>query len=58
VEAKPAASKADCALLHTAEEGNIEAVKQHLANGVDVNAKDKFGRTPHYVRNLRKKTKP
>ena len=26
--------------------GNIEAVKQHLAAGTDVNAKDKYGRTP------------
>ena len=30
-----------------AANGNIEAVKQHLADGADVNAKDdKFGRTP------------
>ena len=29
-----------------AKEGDIEAVKQHLAAGVDVNAKSKFGRTP------------
>jgi ankyrin repeat protein len=28
-----------------AENGNIEAVKQHLADGADVNAKDAFGRT-------------
>ncbi len=27
-------------------DGNIEAVKQHLAAGSDVNAKDKLGRTP------------
>ena len=26
--------------------GNIEAVKQHIAAGADVNAKDKYGRTP------------
>ena len=26
--------------------GNIEAVKQHLADGVDVNAKDEVGKTP------------
>ena len=26
--------------------GNIEAVKQHLAAGVDVNAKDNVGKTP------------
>ena len=29
-----------------AEEGNIEAVKQHLDSGVDVNTKNKLGRTP------------
>jgi ankyrin repeat protein len=34
-----------------AVEGNIEAVKQHLAGGVDVNVKeDRYGRTPlHYA---------
>ena len=31
-----------------AREGNIEAVKQHLAAGVDANAKDMRGRTPLY----------
>ena len=29
-----------------AEAGNIEAVKQHLADGADVNAKNKRGDTP------------
>ena len=30
--------------------GNIEAVKQHLAAGVDVNAKTKtYGRTPLHI---------
>jgi ankyrin repeat protein len=29
-----------------AAKGNIEAVKQHLAAGVDVNAKANHGRTP------------
>ena len=29
-----------------AEDGNIEAVRQHLAAGVDVNAKNDIGRTP------------
>ena len=29
-----------------AEQGDIKAVKQHLAAGTDVNAKDKNGRTP------------
>jgi len=27
-------------------DGNIEAVKQHIADGTDVNAKNKYGRTP------------
>ena len=27
-------------------DGNIEAVKQHLDAGADVNTKDEFGRTP------------
>jgi ankyrin repeat protein len=35
--------------IHVAAElGNIEAVKQHLAAGADVNAKDKYGFTPLY----------
>ena len=33
-----------------ARDGNIEAVKQHLAAGADVNAKDEDGETPlHYT---------
>ena len=45
--------------IHVAAElGNIEAVKQHLAAGVDVNAKDMKGRTPLYraARNDQKET--
>jgi len=38
--------EADRALLKAAEEGNIEAVKQHLAAGTDVNAKGFGGWTP------------
>ena len=30
----------------SATDGNIEAVKQHLAAGTDVNAKDERGKTP------------
>ena len=38
--------EADRALLDAAEKGNIEAVKQHLAAGADVNAKDQRRWTP------------
>jgi ankyrin repeat protein len=41
------AFKASDILIHTAAEaGNIEAVKQHLAEGADVNAKGLKGETP------------
>ena len=41
------AFKASDILIHTAAEaGNIEAVKQHLAEGADVNAKGEKGETP------------
>ena len=33
-------------IYDAAVEGNIEAVKQHLAAGTDVNAKEEYGRTP------------
>ena len=36
----------DISIHEAAARGNIEAVKQHLAAGTDVNAKDKYGRTP------------
>jgi len=43
-------SEAERALRKAAKEGNIEAVKQHLDAGTDVNAKDNSGWTPmHYV---------
>ena len=42
-----AGAKAPEISIHkAAEEGNIEVVKQHLATGVDVNAKNDRGRTP------------
>ena len=42
--------EADRALRKAANEGNIEAVRQHLADGADVHAKDKHGWTPlHYA---------
>ena len=36
----------DISMYDAAEVGNIDAVKQHLAAGTDVNAKDKDGWTP------------
>ena len=47
-EAKPEPTTAeapDISIHVAAARGNIEAVKQHLAAGKDVNAKDGFGRT-------------
>ena len=39
-------SAPDISIWEAAGDGNIEAVKQHLANGADVNAKDGDGETP------------
>ena len=39
-------SASERALLEASRKGNIEAVKQHLAAGADVNAKKNSGRTP------------
>jgi len=36
----------DISIHRAARDGNIEAVKQHLADGADVNAKSKPGDTP------------
>jgi len=36
----------DISIYDAANDGNIEAVKQHLAAGTDVNVKDKVGGTP------------
>ena len=36
----------DISIHDAAEKGNIEAVKQHIAAGADVEAKDSFGRPP------------
>ncbi|SVD00440.1 uncharacterized protein METZ01_LOCUS353294 [marine metagenome] len=41
----PTAKAPDISILDAAEKGNIEAVKQHLAAGADVNAKAN-GKTP------------
>ena len=44
---EPSTAKApDISIHDAAEKGNIEAVKQHLAAGADVNAKDYRGGTP------------
>ncbi len=42
----PTAKAPDISMLLAVAKGNIEAVKQHLAAGTDVNAKDKYGQTP------------
>ena len=41
--------EADRALFDAADKGNIEAVKQHLAAGADVNAKDEVESTPLHI---------
>ena len=48
----------DISIHKAAFQGNIEAVKQHIAAGTDVNAKDFFGKTPlhHAVNGSRKET--
>ena len=44
---EPPTAKAPDISIHTAaRKGNIEAVKQHLAAGTDVNAKNRAGLTP------------
>ena len=46
----PTAKAPDISIHDAARKGNIEAVKQHLAEGVDVNAKDELiGRTPLHM---------
>jgi len=42
----PTAKAPDISIHDAIEKGNIEAVKQHLAAGADVNAKNKYGSTP------------
>jgi ankyrin repeat protein len=43
---QPTAKAPDISIHDAAYEGNIEAIKQHLAAGTDVNAKNKWGGTP------------
>ena len=46
----PTAKPPDISIREAVKTGNIEAVKQHLDAGADVNAKGKYGRTPlHYA---------
>ena len=51
VQPEPPTSKPpDISIREAVKTGNIEAVKQHLDAGADVNAKGKYGRTPlHYA---------
>ena len=48
----PTAKAPDISIHKAATFGNIEAVKQHLAAGTDVNAKGVFGVTPLCIRRL------
>ena len=54
----PTAKAPDISIYEAAKDGNIKAVKQHLAAGTDVNAKDDWGRTPLHrvITKGRKKT--
>ena len=54
----PTAKSPDISIIEAAFRGNFKAIKQHLANGADVNAKDGGGLTPlHWaVRYRQKKT--
>ena len=46
----PTANAPDILIREAVKTGNIEAVKQHLDAGADVNAKGRYGRTPlHYA---------
>ncbi len=45
----PTVKAPDISIHEAAEEGNIEAVKQHLAAGTDVNAKIEGGGTPLHI---------
>ena len=46
----PTVKAPDISIHDAAAVGNIEAVKQHIAAGTDVNAKDQNGKTPlHYA---------
>jgi ankyrin repeat protein len=42
----PTAKAPDISIHEASKKGNLEAVKQHLADGADVNAKNKYEQTP------------
>ena len=42
----PTAKAPDISIHDAAEKGNIEAIKQHIAAGTDVNAKNRLSLTP------------
>jgi ankyrin repeat protein len=48
-ESQPTAKAPDISIHEAAMKGNIEAVKQHLAAGTDVNVKDNIGLTPLHM---------
>ena len=48
----PTAKAPDISIHDAVNEGNIEAVKQHIAAGTDVNAKTNAGMTPLSVANV------
>ena len=49
-ETQPTAKAPEISIHEAAGTGNIEAVKQHLAAGTDVNAKDNYKSTPLHFR--------
>ena len=48
----PTVKAPDISIRQAAYDGNIEAVKQHIAAGTDVNAKTNAGMTPLSVANV------
>ena len=48
----PTAKAPDISIHDAVNEGNIEAVKQHIAAGTDVNAKTNAGMTPLSLANV------
>ena len=50
----PTVEAPDIDIHEAARIGNIEAIKQHLAAGTDVNARDSIGETPLHYANSKK----